>query len=282
MSAKDRTEVVALTAQMREMWGYLSQLFDRLDAKSGWGQKHGRDWTLADVPYHLAYCNQDLVVKGIELGEDYPEAERQLFLSAGDVGAWNARKFDERPDGQTAAESVAQWRDSIEAIDRLLVRMGDADLDSRCWFPLFQGWAPARHLLMFALTHDWSEYTQLRLYMGVSGPLPNPATTRAYLSAVMGFFPMRLNADAADGGSFSTVMAFTDPEVGAWTIKVENGAAAVENGAVENPDLILTQSAETFEKTVRGMQDPGEAIRSGLVQVSDFHNLARFGRLFPS
>ena len=43
----------------------------------------------------------------------------------------------------------------------------------------------------------------------------------------------------------------------------------------------MTQRTETLEKTLCGILDPGEVIHSGLVQVSDFENLATFGPLFP-
>jgi hypothetical protein len=42
----------------------------------------------------------------------------------------------------------------------------------------------------------------------------------------------------------------------------------------------MTQSAETFEKTMRGILEPGESIQSGQVQVSEFENLGTFSRLF--
>jgi hypothetical protein len=44
---------------------------------------------------------------------------------------------------------------------------------------------------------------------------------------------------------------------------------------------VLSQSSETWEKTVRRIQLPVEAIKSGALQVSNFENLATFGQLFP-
>ena len=68
MSNRTRTELEALMAQVEEMWGHLRFLFDELSVTGGWDQQHGRDWTFADVPYHLAYCNQDIVGRGLEKG----------------------------------------------------------------------------------------------------------------------------------------------------------------------------------------------------------------------
>jgi hypothetical protein len=80
------------------------------------------------LPYHLAYCNQDLIVRGIELGVDYPEDEQELLATPEDLAAWNAWEFAKRPVGQTAAESVVQWQATCDEIRRLTGPMSDADL----------------------------------------------------------------------------------------------------------------------------------------------------------
>jgi putative sterol carrier protein len=268
-------------AQIEELWGYLGTLFDDLNATDDWGQKHGADWTFADVPYHLAYCNKDIVLKGLELGAEYPADEQELLATPEDLAAWNARKFTERPVGQTAAQSVAQWQDSCDEILRLTEQMSDADLDKPFWMPLMRGWATSRAGLEFTRGHDWSEFMQLRIHMGRQEPVPSPAITKSYLGTMLQFLPMVLNQEAAAGQRFTTVMAFTDPGVGAFSIEVADGAATIKEGQAPDPDLVMTQSSTTFEKTFRGILDSGEAIQSGQVQVSDFERLATFGQLFP-
>lgn len=122
---------------------------------------------------------------------------------------------------------------------------------------------------------------QLRIHMGRQDPVPSPAITKIYLGGTLGFFPMFLDTQAAADQQFTTVMTFTDPGVGAFIIQVADRSATVKEGEISGPDFVITQSAETFEKTFRGILDPGEAIQSGLVQVSDFESLATFGQLFP-
>jgi len=281
MTTDTRKEIEVLTAQIEEMWSHLDTLFVKVNAGGGWGQKHGADWTFADLPYHLAYCNEDVVVHGLQLGPDYPEAEQELLASPQALGEWNARKFAQRLPGQTPAASLAQWRESCANIRRLTETMQDADLARPCWQPIFLGWGTARNLLMFCQGHDWSEFTQLRIHMGLAEPLPSPTITRNYLGAMLIIFPMMLNKDAANGRPFTTVMAFKDPDIGAWTIRVADGTASLNYGAVENPDLVITQSAETFEKSFRGIQDTADAIQAGEIQVSSFESLETFGQLFP-
>jgi hypothetical protein len=281
MSNQNRTQLEALLAQIEEMWGHLGILFDDLNSYDGWVGKHGPDWTFADVPYHLAYCNQDIIVRGLELGADYPEDEQELLATPAELGAWNTHKFAQRPAGQTAAQSVAQWRASCVEILRLTAQMSDVDLDNPFWMPIFSGWATYRTGLEFVRGHDYSEFMQLRIHMGRQEPVPSPAITKSYLGGLLGLFPMFLNQEAAAGQRFTAVMDFTDLDVGAFSIEVANGAATLTEGETPDADLVMTQSSVTFEKTFRGILDPSEAIQSGQVQVSDFESLGTFGQLFP-
>ncbi len=108
MSTQNRRQINELMTHIEELWGHLETLFDDLTANDGWGGKHGADWTFADVPYHLAYCNQDIVIRGLENGTELAQEKQELLASTETLNAWNARKFAARPAGQTAAQSVAQ------------------------------------------------------------------------------------------------------------------------------------------------------------------------------
>ncbi len=68
MSTQKLTQLDPLLAQIEEMWAHQDTLFANLNETNGWGQQHGADWTFADVPYHLAYCNRDVVLRGLQLG----------------------------------------------------------------------------------------------------------------------------------------------------------------------------------------------------------------------
>ena len=281
MSTQNRAQLNELMSHIEEMWGHLETLFDELNATDSWGGVHGSDWTFADVPYHLAYCNRDIIIRGLEAGVDMPQDEQELLASREAVNAWNARKFAERPGGQTATQSVAQWRGTCDRIRSYTARMNDVDLESPFWMPLFLGWTKANQGLEFTRAHDWSEFTQLRIHMGREEPIPSAAVTRAYLGRMLGFLPMFLNAEAAADLEFTAVYAFTDPGVGAFTMRVANGKAALVSGADRDPDLVITQSATTYEKILQGILDPAETMQSSLVQVNDFERLATYGQLFP-
>jgi hypothetical protein len=281
-----RTQLDTMMAQIEEMWDHQDTLFNSLSATDGWGGKHGPDWTFADVPYHLAYCNRDIIARAIEYGRDLPAVEQIAFKSVDDLNAWNARKFAERPAGQTIEETLAQLDASRDEIRRVTASMTDADLDRPSWFPFMFGggddWATAVAPLMFCRGHDWSEFMQLRIHMGRSEPVPSPDITTAYLGSMIGgAFPMFLDREAANGYRFTAVFAFTDSGVSPFAIQVADGAATVEPGKPADADLVLTQSAETWEKTFRGITTFQGSIQSGAIQVSNMESLAKFGTLFP-
>lgn len=51
--------------------------------------------------------------------------------------------------------------------------------------------------------------------------------------------------------------AYYTASVSPFTLRAAGGTAAVSPGVVTGADLVLTQSAETWEKTLRGIQNPG-------------------------
>lgn len=63
--SSDRTEIDGLMQQIETSWKYWDSLFTRLDKKK-WRNKHEKDWVFEDVPFHLAYCERDLVAYPIE------------------------------------------------------------------------------------------------------------------------------------------------------------------------------------------------------------------------
>ena len=268
--------------RVEETWDHQDTLFRIIDVEDDWDHPHGKDWTFADVTYHLAYCNRDLVARGLELGPDLPAEEQAAFTGVEGVNEWNKRKFGERPAGQSPAESLAEVRDSWDAIRKVTWKMADADLERPFWMPLGGMWQDARFALNWTLSHDWSEFMQLRLHMGRSEPTPSPEITNHYLSWMLGMvYPFFFDKETAGGRAFTAVMAFTDPGVSDFVIRVANGEATVQPGSVEGADLVVTQSSATFESTFRGIKDPAEAMQDGSLKVSDMEQLAVLGELFP-
>lgn len=277
-------QVESLTAQIESIWSCQDQLFQTIARDNDWDHKHGADWTFADVPFHLAYCIRDLVTRPIHLGKELPIDEQRSFKGPADLAVYNSGRFAEKSATQTVEKSLADLESSRNELRQILTELSDEDLDRPAWYPFGGGmWANVRAPLQFCLGHDWSEFMQLRIHMGLSEPVPDPAITSAYVVRMLNIsMPRRLNSNAADGKQLAVVYAFTDAGVMPVTIQVSDGAAKINPGAYDNPDLVLTQSAETFEKILRGMQNFADAIQSGTIQVSNFETLTIFGQLFPT
>lgn len=278
-----RTELDVLVAQIEEMWAHQDTLFTIVEETNQWDHAHGADWVFADVPYHLYYCNIDLVLRPMKFGRELPAQERESFVEMTDLGAWNDRKLAERPAGQTPAQSVAELHSIWQQIRDVLAGLDDADLERPHWLPFFGGnWATVREGLHFLLGHDWSEFMQLRIHMGESQPVPSPEITAFYLYRMFaGLYPMFFDKEAAAGRTFKADMVFTDPGISDIVIDIKDNAVTVTTGPTEAADLVITQSAETFEKVFRGILPYPEAMQSGAVQVNDMDALATLGALFP-
>lgn len=203
--------------------------------------------------------------------------------SMNQLNAWNASKFAERPEGQTPQESLEQMRATRDYVRREASKMSDADLDVPAWFPLTfgLGWLTKRMALAFCRQHSWNEFIQLRIHMGRDTPVPSPEVTRMGLESYINLGLLFLDRDAAKNASLTAVMEFTDDGVGSLTMKVQDGQGAVTEGAAENADLVMTQSAESFAKTMNQMHDPAEAMQKGEIKVDNFEALATYGALFP-
>lgn len=97
---------------LEELWGCLDGLFAELEPRD-WSRKHGPDWVLADLPYHLAYFDRDIIADPIEQGPNLPLEARLSLSSQVEINAWNAQKLAERPAGQTVTEGQAARPDLV-------------------------------------------------------------------------------------------------------------------------------------------------------------------------
>jgi hypothetical protein len=285
MQAIAATTPVSLLSDLGDLWQSLDAIFVSLEP-SDWFRQHGPHWTFADVPYHLAYFDREIVARPLEQGPDLPTAEQWAARASPELNAWNARRFAERPATQTVEQSLEQMRASRTAIQGVVDAMYDTDLDRPTWFPLLVGgWLPARAVLAGCRFHTWSHFMELRLRRPEgtrrSTPELRKATIHGALGDAMSFFPLALNRAQVATAQFSLVMEFTGPGGGAWTIRVADGACTVAEGWPARSDLVITQSAETFMKTRIGMLDPMMAIQSGEIKIQNIEHMGTFALLFP-
>lgn len=274
-----RTEIAALTADLEALWQCLDALFAGLGPKD-WTRKHGKDWTYADLPYHLAYFDRECTGV-IAQGTDAPASTRWLMPSEAQIDTWNARMFARRPAGQTAAASLTQMDASRDLVRQTLAGYSDADLAELVWSPFF-GWMSLRDGILGITGHTFNHFMEARIRLKRSEPVPPPALVRRSLGFYVGLMERFLDRERAAGRRFTAVMDFTGPGGGAWTIRVDNGACRVAEGRPEQVDLVMTQSPETFVATFARIRNPMLLMLTGKIKVKGFGALATFGKLFPA
>jgi hypothetical protein len=270
----------ALLADLEELW----QCFDEVVGTLGpedWSGKHGQHWTFADVPYHLAYFDREVIVPAIKRGLDVQTREPFQRTEAEQDG-WKAIQFTPHPPATTPEQCLEQMWASRQALRNAVADLGEADLDRPVFLPLVGlGWVSVRLALETCSSHTWNHLMQLRCWMKCTTLMPGPAQTHRALSYFLASFARNLNREQAAQTPLSAVMAFSGLDGGVWTLQVAGGSCQISEGAAARADLVIVQSPETFVKTRTGIQHPTLALGTGQIQVQGLRNLASFEKLFP-
>jgi len=270
----------ALLADLEGLW----QRFDELVGILGtddWSGKHGQHWTFTDVPYHLAYFDLEVIATAIKRGLDVPASE-QVMRNEEEQDTWNEIKFTQRPKRITPKACLELMQTGRQAIRDAVAGLNGADLDRHVFIPLVGlGWVSVRVALETSYSHTWNHFMQLRFWMKCTAVKSGPAQTHHALSYFMASFAQDVDLEQASQTRLTTVMDFSGPGGGAWTLHVAGGTCSVSEGRAEHADLVIIQSPETFVKTRTGIQNPLLALLTGSIKVRGWQNLGTFRKLFP-
>src|SRR6202011_4395623 len=190
------TTRAALLADLEGLW----QRFDELVGILGpddWSGKHGQHWTFTDVPYHLAYFDQDVIATAISRGLNVPLHE-QVLRSEAEQDAWNEIKFTQRPADTNPQQCLEQMRSSRQAIRDAIAGLSEADLERPVFIPLVGlGWVSVRVALESCYSHTWNHFMQLRFWMKCNTIIPGPEQTHRALSYFMNSFAQNMDREQA-------------------------------------------------------------------------------------
>jgi putative sterol carrier protein len=90
-------------------------------------------------------------------------------------------------------------------------------------------------------------------------------------------------ADATQTAGMNKSYAFDIEGAGQWTVKVADGAVAVEDGMDDGADCTISTSQDVFEKIVAGEQNPTSAYMTGKLKLKgDMGAAMKLQKLFPS
>jgi DinB superfamily/SCP-2 sterol transfer family len=274
------TTRAALLADLEELW----QSFDEVVATLGpddWSGKHGQHWTFADVPYHLAYFDREVIATAIKGGLTVQTLEQFLPTEAEQDG-WKEIQFTQRPTATTPEQCLEQMWASRQALRNAVADLGEADLDRPVFLPLVGlGWVSVRAALETCSSHTWNHLMQLRCWMKCTTLLPGPAQTQRALSYFLAWFARNMDREQAAQTHLTTVMEFSGLDGAVWTLQVAGGSCRIMEGRAARADLVIVQSPETFVRTRTGIENPTLALRRGKIQVQGLRKLGTFEKLFP-
>ena len=275
-----RTTQAVLLADLEGLWQRFDELL-RILRPDDWSGKHGKHWTFADVPFHLAYFDLDVITTAIKRGLNVPISE-QFMRSEAEQDTWNEIQFIQRPAGTSPEQCLEQMWASHQAIRNAVAGMSEDDLERPVFIPLVGlGWVSVLVALESCYSHTWNHFMQLRFWMKCNTILPGPEQTHHALSYFMASFAQNMDREQASHAHLTTVIEFSGPGGGVWTLHVAGGTCRVSEGRAVCADLVITQSPETFVKTRTGIENPTLALLTGKIKVSGWRNLRTFEKLFP-
>ncbi len=166
MHAPSDPTLRALLGELDDLWRGLDEVWATL-TPGDWSCRHGSDWRVDDLPYHLACFDRDLVARAIVRGPEVPVAE---------MYARNAAQLARRPAGTTTDQDLAEMGASRERIRDATGVLSGADLDRPVWCPLpGLGWQTVRGVLTLCIDHTRGHLDELRQQLQPDEPSPDTA-----------------------------------------------------------------------------------------------------------
>lgn len=278
----DRLRIERLTAQLENLWACFDTLFDSFGVED-WQRKHGDDWTLADVPYHLAYFDNEIIAYPLAAGPALPDSDRIELDSVAALQRWNASQFARRSAYSEPDKAVARWRTTRAEILEQLHTLTDADLDRTTWMglTLSRGWRTAEYTCTLCLAHGWNELMQLLYHAGRETPAPAPEVTHNAVAEYIRLFQALLDPQADRSTRLSMVWDITGSGGGQWTVRAADGTTQLHDGADPDADLTMRMSPLVFSLLWNGKLDLPAAVDSGQIDVTNVNALTTFQLLFP-
>lgn len=269
-----------LRGAMDDIWSKIDGIFDTF-SEADWERKHGKDWTMRDLPYHLAYFDREVVAAPLEAGGQVPSGLPPMRTMA-ELDAWNAAEFARRPAGQTVEESLVEMRAARERIRAAIEGWGDGELSKPVYAPLMDmGLRTAGFALRSVVAHTWSEYAQLLIRMKRTGPMPKAETTHLALDSFMHMFPMGMSRAAVAATPFALRFRFEGDGGGVWLIRGSASGADVREDEASPADVEMRMKALTFAKLWAQMQNPMVLMLTRQVRMKGFRKMGRMSKVFP-
>lgn len=268
------TDQTQTLADLETIWSSLDSFFQSFSSQD-WSRKHGKDWTFADMPYHLAYFNRT-VIDGIENDQG-----QQAKLTFKELNTWNDEHFSRRSASQEGAKGLQYLHATQAALKEAITRYS---LDTPVFLPLIivGGWRTLGFALEYLLNHTWLHFTESHLRFAQRLPeLPAPLVHRV-LNFTMEAAAGALRPEDLGGVELVTILRLTGEGGGAWTFTMREGKCHVETQAT-SADAEITSDIATYLKTsIHQMQSPLLALLMGKTRIKGVSKAQQFQKIFAS
>ena len=262
-------------ADLETIWTALDSFYQRFSPQD-WARKHGKDWTFADMPYHLAYFNQT-VINNIK-----NDGGGQARLTLQELNTWNDAHFAKRTSSQAGANGLAYLHETQAALRQLAKQYPP---ETPVFLPLIivGGWRSLTFALEYLLDHTWIHFTESHLRYTNSLPdLPASLVNRV-LNFTMEMAGGALRPDDLAGVNLATVLRLTGDGGGAWTFTMRDGKCQVEKTAPPHADAEITTDIATYMKTsTYNMQSPILALLMGKTRIKGMAGSQQFQKIFAA
>src|SRR5215510_1869742 len=144
-----------ILANLESIWTAIDSFYQQFSSQD-WSRKHGKEWTFADMPYHLAYFNQT-ALDGIKT-----DTQAQTNRTLKEHDAWNDAHFADRPASQTGANGLDYLHATQAALREAATQLSS---DTPVFLPLaiVGGWRTMTFVLDYLLYHTWFHFTESHL-----------------------------------------------------------------------------------------------------------------------
>jgi hypothetical protein len=262
-----------ILANLETIWSVLDSFYEKFSPQD-WSRKHGKEWTFADMPYHLAYFNQT-AIEGVR--DNHAE---QVKFTLQEHNAWNDSHFAQRPTSQTGVKGLDYLHVTQATLREAATRLAP---ETPVFLPLaiVGGWRTMMFVLDYLLYHTWFHFTETHLRFNRQLPdLPASLVNHTLNFGMQVLGGCLLPEDLA-GVNLVTTIHLTDAGGGTWTFDMHNGKCLVDTQPALHADAEIASDIATFLKTsYYEMENPLLAMLLGKTRIKGLAKSQQFQKIF--
>ncbi len=273
--------------EIREFYGQALErsldAFAKLDDKE-WGKKASDEWTAKEHLAHLVGTEEDETLPLTKQAIAGQAASLPGFEKRSDINTFRDASMKKVRDLQ-ASELLSRMKAAFGEHIGMLDGLSETDLDRPANSPGWDRPGTIRDLFFGAYLFLPGQYQQIRKVAKKKLPhwveAGTPEQTRYYMGRMFHYMPLIFRSDVAEDMKATYVFNMEGDGGGQWSIKIADGKADSEDGALETHDTEVRTKPETWIDLSNGDINPAFAIMTRKVHLGGNAGLAmKLGSLF--